>query len=149
MKDVEECTRRSVMVECDIPGNYTVTRKMSGVKLLVFNRLKLDNFVSIPKELMPQLEVIIVKYSWILVCFNIEVDQSDHIRGCINCPSILHTKFDSLLSLKFWYNGCFYICHVFTVRTVCENIMDAINSVEDQCVLLDPISWLFCNITSR
>lgn len=49
--------------------------------------------------------------------------------------------------LQFWYNGWFYICHVVTVRTVCENIMDAINSVEDQCVLLDPISWLFCNIT--
>ena len=79
------------MIECDIAGNYTIIRKMSGVNLLVFNMLKLDSFVSIPKELMPQLEVINVKYSSILhvVCFNIEVDQSVKVivHG-VNCEQV-------------------------------------------------------------
>jgi hypothetical protein len=61
------------------------------VNLLVFIRLKLDNFVSIPKVLMPQLEVINVKYSSILhvVCFNIEVDQSVKVivHG-VNCAQV-------------------------------------------------------------
>ena len=79
------------MIECDIPVNYTIISKMSGVNLLVFIRLKLDNFVSIPKVLMPQLEVINVKYSSILhvVCFNIEVDQSVKVivHG-VNCAQV-------------------------------------------------------------
>jgi len=62
MTVVEECDRKSVVViECNIPGNYTNIRKMAGVELLVFNRLKVENFVSISKELIPQLEIINVK----------------------------------------------------------------------------------------
>jgi len=76
MKVVEECDIKSVVVECNIPGNYTITRKMAEVELLVFNRLKVENFVSIPKELIPQLEIINVKRSPILLCLNFEVDQS-------------------------------------------------------------------------
>ena len=77
---VEECDRKNVVVQCKIPANYTVTKKMPGVKLLVFDRLKEDNLVVIPKELIPQLEIINVKDSPIILCLNFEV-----IISGVNC----------------------------------------------------------------